>query len=85
MEETKKITKEELEDIQKTTQIARDLLLEIGKMDYQKHIFALDLDEQNIKIEKIKSDFKKKYGDVEINLLDGAYKKIEQDVENKKD
>jgi hypothetical protein len=44
-----------------------------------------NLDENTQKLETLKNKLQEKYGDVNINVSDGTYTKIEKDVEDKKD
>ena len=80
-----KIKKAELTEVQELTKTGQELISSIGTLDYQKHMLYTKLDENTQKLETLKSKLQKKYGDVNINVSDGTYTKIEKDVEDKKD
>ena len=80
-----KIKKSELTEVQELTKTGQELISSIGTLDYQKHMLYNKLDGNTQKLETLKSKLQEKYGDVNINVSDGAYTKIEKDVEDKKD
>jgi hypothetical protein len=80
-----KLKKAELKEVQELTSAGQDLISSIGGLDYQKHMLYSKLDENTKKLETLKNKLQDKYGDVNINVSDGTYTKIEKDVENKKD
>jgi len=80
-----KLKKAELKEVQELTSAGQELISSIGTLDYQKHMLYTRLDENTQKLEILKSKLQEKYGDVNINVSDGTYTKIEKDVEDKKD
>tara|TARA_R110001606_G_scaffold347099_1_gene496388 strand:+ start:371 stop:619 length:249 start_codon:yes stop_codon:yes gene_type:complete len=80
-----KLKKAELKEVQDLTSAGQELISSIGTLDYQKHMLYTNLDENTKKLETLKNKLQDKYGDVNINVSDGTYTKIEKDVENKKD
>jgi hypothetical protein len=80
-----KIKKSELTEVQELTKTGQELISSIGTLDYQKHMLYNKLDGNTQKLETLKSKLQEKYGDVNINVSDGTYTKIEKDVEDKKD
>ena len=80
-EEVKKIGKEEHESILEFQQKIRVILTNIGVLESQKHAALHDLAGVNQDQEKVKQEIEKKYGAININLEDGSYTKIEENVE----
>jgi hypothetical protein len=80
-----KLKKEELTEVQELTSEGQELISSIGRLDYQKYMFYTKLDENTQKLETLKNKLQENYGDVNVNVSDGTYTKIEKDVENKKD
>ena len=79
MAKAKKITKEELKSIKDLQNKLNQIIQNIGLLESQKHGLLHEIEEFKTKLES-------KYGPVNISLEDGAYTKIEEDVEgNKKD
>tara|TARA_R100000742_G_C4189342_1_gene21926 strand:+ start:190 stop:438 length:249 start_codon:yes stop_codon:yes gene_type:complete len=80
-EEVKKIGKEEHESILEFQQKIRVILTNIGVLESQKHAALHDLAGVNQDQEKVKQEIEKKYGAININLEDGSYTEIEENVE----
>jgi hypothetical protein len=81
-----KIKEEELKTIQEQQAKLNELVHNIGLLESQKHGLLHDIAGVNKEIEDYKETLENEYGPVEINLKDGTYTKIEEDVEgNKKD
>ena len=81
-----KITKEELEKIIKQQEELNNLVYEAGIFETKKHAVLHKIGLLNKDIEEYKSILEGIYGQVNINLEDGTYTKIEEDVKsNKKD
>jgi hypothetical protein len=81
METTKCITKEQLEEITNQQTELSNLLTNIGLHESQKHSLLHKLAEVNKRVEDFKSELFKQYGDVNINIEDGSYSKIEASPE----
>tara|TARA_R100000149_G_C5817200_1_gene98004 strand:- start:415 stop:663 length:249 start_codon:yes stop_codon:yes gene_type:complete len=79
-----KIKEEELEKIIKQQTDLNNLTYEIGSIEIQKHVTLHKLSMLNKNIEDYKSVLENLYGHININLEDGTYTKIEQDVEGDK-
>ena len=62
-----------------------DLLRDIGILESQKHGILHEIASVNKEVEEYKKVLEKEYGQVNINLQDGSYVKIEENVEDKKD
>jgi|TARA_R110000823_G_scaffold102064_1_gene218943 hypothetical protein len=77
-----KITKEELQDLQKQEASKTALRNDIGALEAHKHNFLHQYGE----IEALQSESKKalesKYGKINIDLKDGSYKVIEDEKQS---
>ena len=81
-----KIKEEELKTIQEQQTKLNELVHNIGLLESQKHGLLHDIAGVNKDIEEYKSVLEKEYGAININVEDGTYTNIEEDVEsNKKD
>jgi hypothetical protein len=80
-EEVKKIGKEEHENILEFQRKIRTLLTNVGVLESQKHAALHELAGVNEDQETLKKEIEKKYGAININLEDGSYTKIEENVE----
>jgi hypothetical protein len=81
-----KIKEEELKTIQEQQTKLNELVHNIGLLESQKHGLLHEIAGANKDIEEYKSVLEKEYGAININVEDGTYTKIEEDVEsNKKD
>jgi len=79
-----KVTKEELEKIQKEQNKVNNILVEIGYQESKKHALLHELANANIEIDKSKKELQEKYGHIDIDLITGEWKRND-DVNNKKD
>jgi len=81
-----KIKEEELKTIQEQQEQLNGLVHNIGLLESQKHGLLHDIAGVNKDIEEYKSVLEKEYGAININVEDGTYTEIKEDVEgNKKD
>ena len=81
-----KIKEEELKTIQEQQKKLNELVHNIGLLESQKHGLLHEIAGVNKDIEEYKSVLEKEYGAININVEDGTYTEIEEDVEgNKKD
>ena len=76
-----KIKKEELKTIQNQQSKVSKILNEIGYLEANKHSLLHELAEVNKEVEDLKVKLEDKYGQVEINLEDGTYTKINKEEE----
>lgn len=81
MENTNKITKEQLEKIVNQQKDINVLLTNIGVLESQKHGFLHQLAEVNKAVEDFKNLLQEEYGPININLEDGSYTEIEEKPE----
>jgi len=77
-----KIKEEQLKKIQEQQDILNKLLHNIGYLEAQKHALAHEFGDMNIKVEDFKKELEEEYGKVNINLTDGSYTEIEEELEN---
>ena len=76
-----KITKEELEKVVDFQNKLYKITTDIGVLETQKHAALHDLAGVNQDQEKLKKEIEDTYGAININLEDGSYTKIEENVE----
>ena len=74
-----KIKKEQLEKIVKQQEEMKDLLIQIGGAESQKHAMLHKLGNLNEGIEETKKELEAEYGSVNIDLTDGTYTPIEKE------
>jgi len=78
MENTNKITEEQLETIVKQQKDLQALLTNIGLIESQKHGFLHQLADINKAVEDFKMELQDQYGAININLEDGSYNFMEE-------
>jgi hypothetical protein len=78
MENTNKITKEQLETIVNQQKDINALLTNVGVLESQKHGFLHQLAEVNKAVEDFKNVLQEEYGAININLEDGTYTELEE-------
>jgi len=74
-----KIKKEQLEKVIKQQEDLKELLLNIGGLESQKHALLHKLGNANEEIENTKKELEEEYGSVNIDLKDGTYTVIEKE------
>ena len=79
-----KIKEEELKTIQEQQTKLNELVHNIGLLESQKHGLLHEIAGVNKDIEEYKTVLEKEYGAININVEDGTYTKIEEDVEGDK-
>ena len=75
-----KITEEQLESIKESQGKINAILAEIGFLETKKVEFIGAHFEAVKVLEDIKSELKEEYGDINVNLNDGTFEKIETEV-----
>jgi hypothetical protein len=75
-----KITKEELEKVSTLKTKQDQAVFQIGVLESQKHSALHSLAEINQEVENNKKALEEKYGQVSINLQDGTYEEIKEEV-----
>jgi hypothetical protein len=82
--ETKKITKEELTSIYDVQNALNKVVNQIGMLETEKHGLLHHVAGLNQDQEKIKQELENKYGSINIDLTDGSYTVIEDEVVEEK-
>ena len=80
-----KIKEEQLKIIQDQQEKLNELIHNIGLLESQKHGLLHEIAKVNVDIEEYKQELEEEYGAININLEDGTYTKIEEDVESNKE
>ena len=80
-----KIKEEELKTIQEQQKKLNELVHNIGLLESQKHGLLHDIAGVNKDIEEYKTVLEKEYGAININVEDGTYTEIKEDVEGNKE
>ena len=79
-----KVKEEELKLIQEQQKQLNELVHNIGLLESQKHGLLHDIAKVNKDVEDYKKVLEAEYGAVNINIEDGTYTKIEEDVKGNK-
>jgi vacuolar-type H+-ATPase subunit D/Vma8 len=80
-----KIKKEELKLIQEQQKKLNELVHNIGLLESQKHGLLHEIAGVNKEIEDYKEVLETEYGAINIDLEDGSYTEIKEDVEGNKE
>ena len=80
-----KIKEEELKTIQEQQTKLNELVHNIGLLESQKHGLLHEIAGANKDIEEYKTVLEKEYGAININVEDGTYTEIKEDVEGNKE
>ena len=80
MKNTNKITAEQLEKVVNQQKDLQALLTNIGVLETQKHGFLHQIADVNKAIEEFKTELQEEYGPININLEDGSYTEIVEEV-----
>ena len=67
-----KVTKEELDDIQKLVDNINQLTMQVGRIESQKHKFLHQLAGANDEMMVMQDKINKEYGTNDINIVDGT-------------
>jgi hypothetical protein len=79
MENTNKITDEQLQTIIRHQKEMNGVLVNIGLLESQKHGLLHQIAEVNKELESFKVELQNQYGHININVEDGSYTVIEKD------
>mgnify|MGYP001425337288 FL=1 len=79
-----KIKEEELNKIKDQQEKLNELIHNIGLLESQKHGLLHEIAKVNVEVEEYKQELEEEYGAININLEDGTYTKIEEDVKSDK-
>ena len=81
---SKKITEEQLKQINESQDKLMGLVNQIGILESQKHGLLHQVADANKELEDFKLELEKEYGPVNINLKTGEYEIIEEDAKLEK-
>ena len=84
MAKAKKITKDELKNINETSTKFNEISIQLGSLKLAHQDLTMEAAKFRSEIEKVKLNLQEKYGNVNVSLKDGTYTEIE-DVKDKKD
>tara|TARA_R100000231_G_scaffold78810_1_gene60904 strand:- start:360 stop:608 length:249 start_codon:yes stop_codon:yes gene_type:complete len=79
-----KVKEEQLTKIKDQQEKLNELIHNIGLLESQKHGLLHEIAKVNVEVEEYKQELEEEYGAININLEDGTYTKIEEDVESNK-
>ena len=79
-----KVKEEQLTKIKDQQEKLNELIHNIGLLESQKHGLLHEIAKVNVDIEEYKQELEEEYGAININLEDGTYTKIEEDVKGDK-
>lgn len=80
MSKENKITPEQLEELQGYVGKLNNAATQIGNLELQKHQIKHAANEVQNDLNKFQTKLEEKYGKVTVNIQDGTYKPIEEDV-----
>ena len=80
-----KIKEEQLKIIQDQQEKLNELIHNIGLLESQKHGLLHEIAKVNVDVQESKQELEEEYGAININLEDGTYTKIEEDVKSDKE
>jgi transcription initiation factor IIF auxiliary subunit len=74
------ISEEHLKDLQEKVGAIQNIQSQIGGLEAQKHAALHVLANQQEELQKVQQMLEEEYGKVSINIQDGSYEPIEEDV-----
>ena len=80
MSKDQKITDKELETIKEQQKKIQTVVYDLGALEAKKFEISGALKDFNEALNKTKKELEEKYGQVNINLQDGSYKEIVEEV-----
>ena len=80
-DEKSKITEKELKDLQEFNQTQGNIIQEMGLLQAKQHELSHHYAESVNKFQVFKEGLQESYGLINIDLTDGSYELVEQDVE----
>ena len=80
MSKENKITPEQLEELQGYIGKLNNAATQIGNLELQKHQIKHAANEVQNDLNKFQTKLEEKYGKITVNIQDGTYKPIEEDV-----
>lgn len=81
MSDVKKITDEQLKDLQEKVGMIQNLQSQIGGLEAQKHIALHQLSATQDELQKVQTALQDEYGKININIQDGTYEEVVEEAE----
>jgi len=81
MSEVKKISEEQLQQLQQLVGTIQNLQGQIGGIEAQKHVALHQLLGTQEELQKVQVALEDEYGKININIQDGTYEEIVEEVE----
>lgn len=81
MSDVKKITEEQLKSLQERIGAIQNLQSQIGGLEGQKHMALHQLAGEQEALQKEQNALQEEYGKININIQDGTYEEIVEEVE----
>ena len=81
MSEVKKISEEQLQQLQQLVGAIQNLQSQIGGIEAQKHVALHQLLGTQDELQKVQVAIEDEYGKININIQDGTYEEIVEEVE----
>lgn len=79
MTKAKKITKQELEDLQKPLNSITEMQIQLGQLEMRKHDMLHNVTVFQKELADVQAELKEKYGEITVNIQDGEIKSNESD------
>ena len=81
MSDIKKISDEQLKDLQEKVGMIQNLQSQIGGLEAQKHMVLHQLSATQEELQKVQVALQDEYGKININIQDGTYEEIIEEAE----
>ena len=79
---SKKLTQEELKELQEAVNGMNNLQLQIGGLEAQKHELLHSMEEAKVKLAEVQKKLEEVYGQVSVDIQTGDIKEEEVDTKN---
>jgi len=80
MSDVKKITDEQLKDLQEKVGMIQNLQSQIGGLEAQKHLALHQLLATQEELQKVQVALQDEYGKININIQDGTYEEVVEEA-----
>lgn len=81
MSEVKKISEKQLKSLQEKVGVIQNLQAQIGGIEMQKHMVLHQVAAAQENLQKLQAELEEEYGKVSVNIQDGTYEEIVEEVE----
>jgi hypothetical protein len=79
MSEQKKISEEQLKDLQEKVGTIQNLQAQVGGIEMQKHMMLHQVAAAQEQLQQLQAKLEEEYGKVSINIQDGSYEEITEE------